>query len=237
MALASESGFGARLQNAQTLKTFIESFANFNPPKSEDSVEEFEKLLNQCAEINTNIASFTQSYTLAVKSRSDIFNGNQASNIKLLLSPISKYVQAQYGKDSREYSSIATIIGRMRNAKGAKTAANSQDEVKDSISQSELSFGSLLQNFKDLVASLEQLANFNPANDLIKIKTLKDTIELVGKLNQEVILRTLPISQAREQRKTLFDDLNQRAQRIKSYTSATYGNKSPEYKAISKLKI
>jgi hypothetical protein len=237
MPSTSEQGYGARLQNAQTLKTFLQSFTNYNPTRKEDALTEFENLLQRCAEINPSVASLVQSYTLAIKSRVDIFAGSQASSLRLLLSPISKSVQAHYGKNSREYTSIANIVNKMRSTKLAKSLDSNEEEIKNTISQSELSYGSQYQNFKDLVASLEQLEGYNPSNELVKIASLKTTIETIGKLNNEVISKTIPLNQAREQRKNLFIELNTRTQRIKSYISAMYGNKSIEYKSISKLKI
>lgn len=237
MASISEQGYGARLQNAQTLKNNIAGFSNYNPPRTEDTLVELEKLITACADANTFIASFTQSYTLAVKNRSDAFAGKENTAIQKLLSPISKAVQAQFGKESREYTSIANIIARMRSQTIEKTPATPDEKQKETISKSEMSFGSQLQNFKDLVASLEQLTGFNPSNDLIKIPNLKVQADKLDTLSQEVTSKTLPLSQKREQRRTLFEELNVRSQRIKSYVSANYGNKSPEYKAISKLKI
>jgi hypothetical protein len=237
MASKSEEGYGARLQNAQTMKSYLAGFANYNPARPEDTVASFEKLLNDCADVNTSIASLLQSYTLVIKNRSDAFTGSQANSIKFLLSPIAKAVQAQYGKDSREYTSIAVLVGKMRSTTLTKTPTTEGEPTKERLSQSEMSYGSQLQNFKDLVASLAQLNDYKPAKDIVSITNLQNLIAEVGKLNEEVIAKTYPLSQAREQRKALFEELNTRAQRIKSYVSAAYGNKSTEYKAISKLKI
>lgn len=237
MSSASETGFGARLENAQTLKSYMQGFPNFSPPRAEDSLEEFGKLVTSCANANTDIASLTQSYTLAVKNRQNAFKGTEDDSISKLLSPISKYVQAMFGKDSREYSSIANIISKLRSTKIEKAPKNPDEEFKESISRSEMSYGSQLQNFKDLVASLEQFKDFKPNNKLIQIPNLKKRVEEITVFNQQVIATTLPLRQKREERKELFEDLHNRSQRIKSYVSASYGNKSSEYKAISKLRI
>lgn len=237
MAAASEGSYGARLQNAQTLITLLSGLTHYKPTRTEDNLEDLNKLFQLCTEANNNVASATQNYTLSVKSRVDAFNGNQADSIKNLLSPISKAVQAQYGKDSREYTSIANIIAKMRTAKNAKASTTTDEAAKDKVSQSELSYNSLFQNFQNLVISLEQLQGFAPVHELIQKDSLKSVIERVGKYNQEVTIKGLALSQAREQRKTLFDELNIRSQRVKSYVSAAYSNKSSEYKAIVKLKI
>jgi hypothetical protein len=237
MSSKSERGFGARLQNAQNLKTYLQGFANYNPARPEDTVAEYEKLLQQCADSNTATASTLQDYTLIVKTRSDAFTGNSESTLKKLLSPISKFVQAQYGKTSREYTSIANMIGKMRATKLIKPTTETDDNTKNNVSQSELSFGSQLQNFKDLITSLKQLPNFNPSHTLLKTENLQNIAEQITRLNQEVINKTLPLKQAREQRNNLFAELSTRTQRIKSYVSAQYGNQSIEYKSISKLKI
>ena len=237
MASISESGYGARLQNAQTISSFLKGFTNYSPPRTEDEIVAFEKLLDDCSKVNTLIASNTQSYTLAIKNRSDVFSGKDESSVRMIISPISKAVQSQYGKTSREYTSIATIVARMRSSKTVKPPTNPEEDQKETISKSEMSYGSQLQTFKDLVASLEQLNNFSPPKENLRIDKLKLLIDNLERLNQEVTTKTFPLSQARKQRRSLFEELNVRVQRIKSYVSAMYGNKSSEYKAISKLRI
>lgn len=237
MASTSEKGFGARLQNAKNIKDFIASFSNYAPPRTEDSLIEITKFITDCENINNTVASALQNYTLAVKARQDAFSSKASNSIQKLLSPISKAVQAQYNNDSREYTSIMAIIVKMRSTTITKAPANPNEAQKDTISKSEMSYGSQLQNLKDLVSSLEQLNNFNPSNNSIKPATLKALCDSLTAMNTAVISAVFPLNTARDTRSKLFDELRIRLKRIKSYVASNYGNQSPEYTAIKGISI
>ena len=151
MASISEASFGAKLANAHKMADAITTFTNYSPPNTTESVAAYKALLVATEASNSAVASHTDAYNSAVKARELVFRKNDISVMKLI-SPIRLAVVAQFGKDSREEKSVSTVITRIRSSKVIeyKTSAG-KDKT---ISQSEQSYGSLTQLFKDLVSIL-----------------------------------------------------------------------------------
>jgi hypothetical protein len=237
MATTSESGFGAKLQNAKDIHTTIESFGTYKHAREEDSLTAYLQLIQDCDTINSAVAANLQGYTLAVDKRSKCFKGKEPSCLDKKLSPIGKAVAGQYDKTSKEYTSVMGIITKMRSQKLEKSPANPTEDKKESISKSELSYGSMLQNFKDLISSLEVFGNFTPVNEDISLANLKAFATELENANKDAKAKIVPLNTAREKRNVLFDELNKRTQRIKSNVSSQYGNDSAEFKQIKGLKV
>jgi hypothetical protein len=237
MASSSEKSFGARLQNSKKFLSLLQSLSNYKTTRDEDSIAEYEKLIEICGTHNNKIASYISEYTIAIDKRSKAFLGKESTSLDKLLSPISKAVASQYNKTSKEYTSIMGIIKKMRSQSLEKSPKNPTEEQKDSISRSELSYGSRLQHFKDLIESLSTFANYAPANEDITIVALKKLVDILEQLNNEVNSKIMPLSVTRAQRITSFDNLSDRTQRIKASIASIYGNNSPEYKQIRNISV
>ncbi|MDX2049701.1 MAG: hypothetical protein SFT93_00770 [Rickettsiaceae bacterium] len=237
MKSTSERSYGAVLENAKKLLITIQSFANYQASRTEDSIAEFQKLINDCDKDNSTVATSLGEYTNAVDKRTKAFLGKDTNSINKLLSPLGKAIASQYDKTSKEYNIIMGIINRMRAQKLEKAPANPTEDKKESISKSELSYGSKLQNFKDLISNLEVFGNFNPANAALKIDQLKTLVGELETLNTAVNSKLAPLTLARNKRKELFEELGKRAQRIKANVSSIYGNSSVEYKQVKGLKV
>jgi hypothetical protein len=237
MRSVSEQTFGARLENAKKFLTTFSSFVNYQAPRPEDSVAEYQKLINECDKDNNAVATGLSEYSMAVDKRSKAFSTKEANSMEKLLSPILKAISGQYDKTSKEYATISGIIGRMRSQKLEKAPDNPTEEKKDTISKSELSYGSKMQNFKDLIATLETFSNFNPANPSLKIEALKIRVTELEMLNTSVNAKLAPLTLARSKRKETFEDLSKRTQRIKANVSSIYGNGSTEFKQVKGLKV
>lgn len=237
MKSTTERGYGAILENAKKFFTLVSSFAGYQAHRPEDSPEEYQKLIQECDQENKAIATGLSEYSIAADKRSKAFSGKEQTSIDKLLSPIGKAVAAQYDKTSKEYKIVMNLIGRMRSQKLEKAPANPTEDKKDSISKSELSYGSRLQNFKSLIAALESFDNFNPVNPDLKPDKLKGFVAELENLNSILNAKISPLALSRNKRKELFEDLSQRTQRIKANVSSLYGNNSVEFKQIKGIKV
>ena len=235
MASTSEATFGARLRNAQDLVKVLAKVSNYTAARPEESVAEMTALCNNIVAMNSTVTTALQAYNTGTKTRTGLFRTDTYSLTKLL-SPIRKYVAALYGKDSIEENQVMKIITRIRNSK-ITTVAATTTTTEYTISQSEKSYGSLTQAFTDLVDTLKTFQNYAPAIPHLQIANLDALLAMVTTTNDTVIdaLTTLRIS--RKQRIDLYDDLHNRAQRIKNIIAASYGNSSQEYKLVKSLKI
>ena len=237
MANKSEDSFGAKLQNAKKILNFLENISNYKAIRPEDDIVPYKKLILECDEANTIVATHVREYSMATDRRAKAFSNKEDTSLRTLLSPINKTIAAQYDKDSKEYQSTVSIISKMRSQKTTKAETTDAEGKKESVSRSELSFGSMLQNFKDLIATLAVFQDYKPFNPAITVESLQERVKELENLNTEVNNKTTPLNLARSNRTTLFEDLAQRTQRIKNAIAAMFGNSSAEYKQIKGLKI
>jgi hypothetical protein len=153
-----------------------------------------------------------------------------------MLTLIRSVVLAQYGRNSLELSQVDAGIRRMREAKVIfKPATENTPEEK--ISQSEQSYGSMTQQFSDLVAVLSQLPGYNPSNPALQVGPLQMLLAQLNQLNMEAARHYQQSKQVRARRRDSYKELNERMVRIKAYVKGNYGTKSQEYTLVREIKI
>lgn len=237
MASSSETSFGARLLRAKNLATFINNFSGYNPPRTEESVSGFNALIADIEAINTKESQQQQNYTTAVHLRQDAFK-KKTGSIDKLLSPIKGAVDAQFGKNSTEAKAITSIVNTMRATTLIKAPADpNANKAAQSVSQSERSYGSMTQYFKDIISTLSQIAGYNPSNAALKVANLQTLAAQLDALNADVAKSIQPLQVSRNSRIQLYSELKDRAQRIKAYVKAEYGINSTEYSQVKGLNI
>ena len=234
MKAVSEKSFGARLRASQDLVKVLAQIS-YIPARPSESVVAMTALCDSIVTVNATVVQSMQDYNMANKSRTQLFRTDAHSVVKIL-SPIRKYVDAFYGKESIQARQVASIIERLRATK-ATVLPSLDPDVVHTISNSEQSFGSLTQAFNDLVNTLKTFQGYAPAILHLKITALEAQLIQITSLNDAVIdyLTTLRI--ARTQRTNLYTDLHDKSLRIKSLISASFGNTSNEYKMIRKLGV
>ena len=237
MASTSETSFGAKLRNSQDLITYVSGFTNYNPPREQETVPAMSEFINSLVATNASESSLRENYKQAVDSRMAAFSQSTGS-VEKLLSPIKGAIESQYGKKSTEAATINATIKKMRATKLTKSPADPTKATQEkTISQSERSYGSMTQFFNDIVNTLTQFPDYHPSSDPLKIASLQETATQLTTLNNNVAQKTQQLNSTRASRLGLYTELNDRAQRIKSYVKSQYGTLSPEYKLIKGLSI
>ena len=237
MASISENTFGAKLRRAQDLLTFITGFVGYTPPRTQESVASMTTLINSIVTTNSSESSQQENYKVAVDARQAAFSIKNGS-VEKLLSPIKGAVEAQYGKKSTEAVVVNAIIKKMRATKLKKAPSDPTKPAQEkAISQSERSYGSMTQFFNDIISNLTQFTAFNPSNNTIKIVALQTISTQLTTLNNAVAQKIQPLKTIRASRLNQYADLKDRAQRVKAYVKAQYGNNSTEYNLIKGLSI
>jgi hypothetical protein len=230
----NEDTLGTRISNAETFVMNLRKFTGFVPLRPEEATDEVEKLINQLKKTSLDEANTLQKYALAVDTRTKHFNKEDTS-IKKIITSISAYIKGVYDKDSKEANTINQKVIELRGAKIKKDKTNPNEK---SISTSQLSYASVTQNFAELIASLEGLSNpYNPPNALIKLEALKAKHQAAETANTLVKSTFSDLNGLRNQKKTLYEDLKNRCQRLKNSIKSQYGNASPEYIEIKGLTI
>ena len=234
MASSTETTLGAKVANAEKILTNLKAFVAYAPADATLSVASLEELIKQIRNANTTTASNIQAYSEAVDKRQILFQKGDPSLIKIL-PLIGAAVRASFAKTSKEATNIANMITKIR---GAKAKNISKDAAEATVSQSEKSYGSMTQNFSDMITTLENYgAKYTPANTEITIAALKDKLALLGDANVAVTAAYGKQKESRDDRAVLYTNLNVITQRIKDTVKSQYGQASTEYKLIKGLKI
>jgi hypothetical protein len=237
MGSTSENTFGSTLRRAQDLSTFITGFTGYNPPRPQESAAGMSTLITSVVTINASESSQHANYKAAVDARQAAFT-KKTGSVEKLLSPIKGAIEAQYGKKSTEATTINAIIKKMRATKLTKAPVDpTKTEHTNTISQSERSYGSMTQLFNNIVNSLTQFTEYNPTNNALKTAQLQFTATQLTTLNDSVVQNVQLLQTTRSDRQVFYTDLKDRAQRIKSYVKAEYGNTSNEYNLIKGITI
>lgn len=234
MASTSEVTFGSRLQNAEQLLTHLQSFTGYAPPATDQSPEHLQTLVTGMRTLNTEAARGTQAYSAAVDHRQKRFQ-KDSDGLAKIVTPIAAAVRAAFGRDSKESADIAAMITKTRSKK-MKKGSNAPDTK--SISQSEHSYGSLTQTFANIIDTLESYgARYAPANDSIKIISLKRMLRDLIEANTAVTAAFGSLKQTKDDRAALYKTLSALGPHIKDAVKSQYGANSSEHALIKGLKL
>lgn len=235
MVSISERTFGSRLLKAQDMATYIAGFVGYAPPRPQESVVEFNLHIGSVITANTNETNAESDYRAAVSNRHNAFRINPNCVFKTL-ALINGAVTSQYGKTDTNTVQIAAIIRKLRTTKLIKVPASANAPAYQ-LSQSEQSYGSITQTFNDIITTLNAFGDFTPSNVDIQIATLQTFSATLTTLNKAVPEKYSILKTARDKRLALYDELSDRATRIKEYVKSNYGTQSPEYALVKGLKI
>ena len=139
---------------------------------------------------------------------------------------------------------FARILHTRAKAKVATIADNlatPENESQKSISASQMSYDSRIENLSKLIILLTNEPLYAPNENDLKVVALNTLLNQLKITNTAVINVTTPISNARLNRNKilylavtgLYDIQNE----VKKYVKSVYGATSPEYKQISNIKF
>jgi hypothetical protein len=234
MANISETSFGKRLDNAQALATNLQEFGNYSELNAELSIANLNSKVQELLSTNTEVATKIQTYSMTIDAKQKIFL-KAPNSISKIVTPVIANVRSIFGKNATETQNITNYITKIR---GIKVARSSTTENSQTVSQSERSYGTLLQTFSDLITTLATFgANYSPANAECSVTELTQKRDLATQINTKSIQDFGALKIARESRTAKYEQLSQLCQRFKETVKAQYGTQSVEYKLVKGLKI
>ena len=234
MASNSEVTFGARLNNAQTLQTHVQSFTNYTSSSPELMPAALQALVDEARNHNTDVASNTQLYGTVVNTRKQLFQNGPGSLIKTL-SPIGSEVRSAFGKTSKEAAYIKGMVDKIRGVKVSKAKKQPDEEF---VSQSERSYGSMTQNFSNIITTLQNYgAKYSPSNKSIQLPALLTFLTSLSQANTDVTTAFGKFKVATGKRADTFKTLTDTCQRAKDAVKSQYLVSSTEYALVKGLKI
>lgn len=234
--------FAARLRAGQDAVAFIESLTDYIPLREEESKESLNNYVMSVAAVNDSITNLIKEKKLLTKERMDIFYTGTNSVTKNFIT-IKANVRHQYGRNSGQMELLNEISYRMKSVKAEKvipleTSAentNAEDQQLTElqvVKPGERTFASLTKNFNDFVTTLESLEDYKPLNNSFTIENLKAIGTKLNKLNTEITLKELELRSRRQARFEMYQEMENRIERVKFSIRAKYGANSSVYKQI-----
>ena len=242
MASKSEASFANKLAKGQQILHYIQTLPAYKAPHDALSAGGLEELLKQISEANNKVASNYNALSEARAIRLELYHGKDG--IKKRAAMIRDFVGIlPVGKAAPAYLNIQKETQKMNSykkpAKKEETTEKEAAPVKKVISNSETSFGSLLQGFKNISEIIKNIADYTPSNALITKSSVEKMIDEIDAANQAVNTQLYGYSDAVQKRYELYEgDNGLRAtfQNIKTFIAANFGKDSTEFKEVSKLK-
>lgn len=236
MRTQSERTYGSRLRNAYTMVAVLQAIPNYYTDQPELMPSNFFALLQTVDADNVARAAAEQDYRTSTAQRQKLFKKDPDSISKLLL-PLKSAVLARYGKNSTELSQIISAIEPLRAKAPAQQDKTDANGVQLTVSQSQLSYGSMTKSFKELVTKLERFNNYDSSRSALTIPALKAQLLQAETLNTTIDNTLVAYDFLQARRIANYQLISDRANQIKALLLSLYGVKSAQYKAIAKLSV
>jgi len=243
MASTSESGHAKNVANFEDLISFCTGYGTtFNPSKNAIKLIQLNTLLtnakNSLNVVNTSLNPFN----IAVNAREIAFAPLGKLVTRVINALDATDATPQIVKDSKTIA--RKLQGTRAKAKVVTIADNlatPENESQKSISASQMSYDSRIENLSKLIILLTNEPLYAPNENDLKVVALNTLLNQLKITNTAVINVTTPISNARLNRNKilylavtgLYDIQNE----VKKYVKSVYGATSPEYKQISNIKF
>jgi len=232
MASISQASFAARIGRAQQLYQYINSFTGYTTDVPELMPAPFNDLITSLLAVQSEHTTTHHDFAEAAKNRREFFTKSQNS-ISKKLTLVNAYVRAKKGNTSQQYIDVNTLVKKIRGEKPTKVTINS---VVTTISNSERSYGSQVQNLTNVVSLLEQYGtDYNPTNPNISLANLQTIKDQATALNNDAAVKFAAYLPKIAARVSTFKQLNETAIRIKGMVKSQFGNNSIEYNLVKGL--
>lgn len=239
--------FATKLGNGNKMLKAISEMAEYNPPRSEESINGFSGYLKQIEATNAAESNMLRDYTFLVDERQKVFFLNTDSLEKKFLS-LKNAVISQYGKKSQEIKILKRIHNRMTFSKVTKIeeTVTSENENAETALESpkgrsgyhaEKTYASLVKNLSDFVTTIEGFNSYQPGIEELNLENLQKYFAYIQSLHNDVIEKQIKLSNIKHERKQQYAELKDRGDRIKFYVKSKYGANSQQYDTVRSIKL
>jgi lipoate synthase len=234
MKTVSQKSFVARLARAEQLFQHVNSYSGYNPGTDELALQALNNLITEITATHTLHTTTHHDFAEAAKQREKIFTSNPDS-VARNMTLVKAHIKARKGGASQQYIDVNNLVQKMRGSKPTKITKNATELT---ISNTEKSYGSQLQNFASINELLTQFgSDYNPANNKIVLENLRLQFQQANTINNEVTLKYGAFKPTIAKRQNIFKKLLETASRIKEAVKSQYGTDSSEYKLIKGLRF
>lgn len=131
------------------------------------------------------------------------------------------------------------VAAKINKIRGVKNSRLKKDQEGEFVSQSQASYGSMIQNFSNLIDTLISFGSpyAPPAGSKVEIATLQTLMTQLNNRTEAVNQAYGALKMVQDKRREQYEILHNSSMRIKETVKALYGVSSAEYKLIKGLKI
>lgn len=234
MNSTSETGHTINVANFESLISFCESNdADYNPSKKSLKIPSLSIMFKQAREKLIAVTNTKNIYDLVINDRQIAFTDLKPTATRIINALDASNAPKQTLNDAK-------TINRKIQGKRAK-AKSSQEDEKRTISVSQQSFNSILDNFAKLVDLTHSESGYEPNEEDLKVDTCQTYIQQLQIINSKVINAYIVYSNAIIDRNNFLyaadTGLVYIASDVKKYIKSVFGATSPQYRQVSKLKF
>ncbi len=234
MASTSEKRHAKNVANFATEISFCTAYSTaYNPSKESLKLDALNNLLSKSEDSLNDVTNAKNRYSLAVNERQIAFTK---------LKPTATRIINALGATDASDQTIAdakTINKKIQG--GRSTAKPSQNEEKKTISTSQQSYDSLVENFSKLIDHVNAKPSYAPNETDLSVTSLQTCLSELRNANMKAIYTYTTYSNAMISRDViLYADktgLVDMALEVKKYVKSVFGATSPQYKQLSGLEF
>ena len=244
MASTSEDTFGRRLNSGYELAGIIENMPDYTPANSNLSFENFTILLDDIRQHNLDTATRQAGLSTQRETRRNLYFAKPAGLVPRS-SRIRDYISSlPGGKRSANFLNVQSEVQKMYNYQRRTGSNDTETGETESgqrrISQSERSFGSMLETGQRIAGVLTNMGTgYAPTIDDLKLANRLPLMEDIGQKNVDVASALAGVKVMIAVRKRLYTEnngLRERITQIKAYIRARFGRNSPEYISVKHIR-
>ena len=248
MASTSERTFGNKLEHSRSLHVALGKIVGYKPDNPILELPALDDYLDTVESGNDAVASAGQPLSDRRNARRSAYFGDAKGNVgglATLAGRVRDFVGAMPGgKKSPSYKQIQRLVQKISNYRPPKKPVTAPpgapDANKKEISQSEASYGSMVQAGRDLAAAAAKVPGYNPSAIDLQPVALKAFMQTLADHNRLVAEARVDSANVIAARALLYDDektgLQARFQQSTAAVAAQFGRRSPEYKSIAHIR-
>lgn len=241
MASTSETGHAKNAANFEDLISFCTGYgAQYNPSKA---ILQIANLTTLHTNAQNSIGSVTASKTAfsnATNARQNAFDPLKKHCTRVVNALDATDATDKLVKDAKSINN--KIQGKRAGEKPKPVSATATDAAEDkSISVSQQSYDSLIDNFDKLIQLVGTEPTYTPNETELQISTLQTDLGNLKTVNTAVINAYTNYSNSRITRNNILygatSGLVDVALEVKKYVKSVFGATSPQFKQVSKLEF
>lgn len=241
MASTSETGHAKNVANFEDLISFCTGYgATYNPSKAAIQIASLNTLHSNAQGSITGVNSSKTAFTNATNARQTAFDPLKKLCTKIVNALDATDATDKLVKDAKTINN--KIQGKRSGDKPTPPPAGATEATEDkTISVSQQSYDSLIENFDKLIQLVSSEPTYTPNETELQVSTLTTNLGNLKTANTAVINSYTNYSNSRITRNSILyaptSGLVDIAGDVKKYVKSVYGATSPQFKQVSKLEF